>query len=218
MMSRKPVETSPCASAGRVMAFTAAARCSGVRSAVDWKKPLVRGSCCGPSSPRYSGSSGTSRARRSAVCTTPRSDSSSKRLVVADATFFPNAVVTVSVASYASPAVDTWLRAKRVLPCVALCRFTRASSAVVKARVRRAMASASSREMYLAGMSGLASGVDDVARGEGGRGGAVVDGFPLAGLPLAVEKRSADEVGAAAADGVHRVPELGGAHLVGDVL
>ena len=93
------METSPCRSAGAVMALTAAARCSGVSPAVESKKPAEVPYCCVPSSPRYSGSSGTRRASRSLVYTTCRSDASSKRLVVAAATFFPKALVTVRVAS-----------------------------------------------------------------------------------------------------------------------
>jgi hypothetical protein len=66
-------------------------------------------------------------------------------LVVAEATFFPQALVTVTVPLRVSPEVLTWFCAKRVLPVRVLLRLTRASSALEKPSTLAAMASASAR-------------------------------------------------------------------------
>src|SRR4051812_32586624 len=61
-------------------------------------------------------------------------------------------------------------------------------------------------------------GVDHVHLAEARRGAAVGNGVGLRGLALSVVERPADEVAAAAPQQVERVPELGGAHLIGNIL
>src|SRR5688572_6360221 len=71
--------------------------------------------------------------------------------------------------------------------------------------------------MVFAAPSDLALGVDDVDAVEARRGAAVRDRRDLPRLPLAVEERAAHSVVALVAAGDHRVPELLGVGLVGDV-
>src|SRR3954449_13105256 len=68
------------------------------------------------------------------------------------------------------------------------------------------------------GRSCLSPRVDDVDVAEAARHAAVAHRVDLAGLALSVEEAGAHLVALAAADHVHGVPEVGRAHLVGNVL
>src|SRR3954467_1368721 len=68
------------------------------------------------------------------------------------------------------------------------------------------------------GHSCLSPRVDDVDVAEAARHAAVAHRVDLARLALAVEEARAHLVALPSTDHVHRVPELGGPHLVGDVL
>src|SRR5688500_3645085 len=68
------------------------------------------------------------------------------------------------------------------------------------------------------GSSRLPAGVDDVDVAEARRRTAVAHRVGLARLTLSVAERPAEPVAGAAADHVHRVPEVRRARLVGEVL
>src|ERR1044072_4691355 len=118
------------------------------------------------------------------------------------------------------PLVVTLLRAVRMLPLVLPLRFTSQVSALERAMTFFSNACASSllsMVMVFAAPSDLALGVDDVDAVEAAGGAAVRHGGDLPRLPLAVEERPAQTIVALVAAGDHRVPELLGVGLVGDV-
>src|SRR6185503_744392 len=106
-----------------------------------------------------------------------------------------------------------------MLPLVLPLRFASQVSALERAITFLSSACASSRlnMVICAAPSDLALGVDDVDAVEAARGAAVRHRRDLPRLALAVEERAAQAVVALVAAGDHRVPELLGVGLVGDV-